>query len=151
MPHVERPLPCAAAQNTASQKHVNDRNTPAPKRKDAGTRAPLWGRRDWLRSTLAIGTPAFGSSAWSQSESTRGITVAQVVDMSATQQDISRDFLTGSRAAWVDLNARGGVQGKPVQHLVLETDGTTAQLQSAWKTAHQQASCVTHAARQGNA
>ena len=62
--------------------------------------------------------------------------------MSATQQDISRDFLTGSRAAWVDLNARGGVQGKPVQHLVLETDGTTAQLQSAWKTAHQQASCV---------
>ena len=151
MPHVERPLPCAAAQNTASQKTLNNRNTPAPKGKDAGTRAPLWGRRDWLRSTFAIGTPAFGSSAWSQSESTRGITVAQVVDMSATQQDISRDFLTGSRAAWVDLNARGGVQGKPVQHLVLETDGTTAQLQSAWKTAHQQASCVALSGCVGNA
>ena len=128
MPHVERPLPCAAAQNTASPKPLNDRNTPTPKGKDAGIRAPLWGRRDWLRSTLAIGTPAFGISAWSQSESTRGITVAQVVDMSAAQQDISRDFLTGSRAAWVDLNARGGVQGRPEQHMVLETDGTPAQL-----------------------
>mgnify|MGYP006197655113 FL=1 len=77
--------------------------------------------------------------------------MAQVVDMSAAQQDISRDFLTGSRAAWVDLNARGGVQGKPVQHLVLETDGTTAQLQSAWKTAHQQASCVALSGCVGNA
>ena len=151
MPHVEHPLPCAAAQNTASQKPLSDRSAPVPEGKDAGTRVPLWGRRDWLRSTLAIGTTTFGSRAWSQSESNRGITVTQVVDMSAAQQDISRDFLTGSRAAWVDLNARGGVQGKPVQHLVLETDGTTAQLQSAWKTAHQQASCVALSGCVGNA
>ena len=99
MPHVEHPLPCATAQNTASQKPLGDRSTPVSEGKDAGTRVPLWGRRDWLRSTLAIGTTTFGSSAWSQSESTHSITVAQVVDMSATQQDISRDFLTGSRAA----------------------------------------------------
>lgn len=51
------------------------------------------------------------------------ITVAQLVDGSAAQQDVSKDFLIGSRAAWQDLNARGGVRGRPVNHVALEVEG----------------------------
>lgn len=108
----------------------------------AAAKTPPWARRDWLRGVLAVGATALGHRAWAQNENVRGIVVAQVVDMSPNQQDVSRDFLTGSRAAWLDINARGGVQGKPVQHLVLETDGTPAQLQTAWKSVHQQTQCV---------
>lgn len=108
----------------------------------SGRNLLTWDRRDWLRSIVAIGAASAVPTAWSQSDSGRGITVAQVVDLSASQQDVSRDFLTGSRVAWMDINARGGVQGKPIQHLVLETDGSTAQLRAAWKTAHQQSSCI---------
>ena len=126
----------APPRRTLHRKNVNDRNTPV-KRKDAGARAPFGDDETWLRN-CSDKDPFLAAVPGAKAGTTRGITVAQVVDMSAAQRDIGRDFLTGSRAAW-DPNARGGIQGKPVQHLVLETDGTTAQLQSAWKTAHQQA------------
>ena len=61
----------------------------------------------------------------------RSIVVAQVVDFSLAQQDVSKDFLIGSRAAWQDINAKGGLRGKPVQHLTLETDGTPASIRAA--------------------
>ena len=57
--------------------------------------------------------------------------VAQLVDFSAEQQDVSKDFLIGSRAAWQDINARGGIRGKRVEHLAVETDGTPASLRAA--------------------
>ncbi|GAD23475.1 amino acid/amide ABC transporter substrate-binding protein [Acidovorax sp. MR-S7] len=72
----------------------------------------------------------------------RSIAVAQIVDLSARHQDVSRDFLVGSRAAWAAFNAQGGLRGKPVQHLVLETDGSAASLRAAWQTAHADPACV---------
>ncbi len=81
-------------------------------------------RRDWLRCATGMGLwMAAGQPAWAQGDSSRTVSIAQVVDMSPGQQDVSRDFLTGSRAAWQDTNAHGGIQGKSVQHMVLETDG----------------------------
>lgn len=98
-------------------------------------------RRTWIKGLLATGLCQAGG-AMAQGDNTRNPVIAQVVDMSPGQQDVSRDFLTGSRAAWQDINARGGIQGRPVQHLVLETDGTAAQVQSAWQTAYRISQCV---------
>lgn len=63
--------------------------------------------------------------------SARSVAVAQVADLSPLRQDVSKDFLIGARAAWQDFNARGGLRGRPVQHLTLEVDGSTASLRGA--------------------
>lgn len=70
-----------------------------------------------------------GKDAGAQSQTLRAaplgtITVAQILDMSVSQQDISKDFLIGSRAAWQDINSRGGLRGRTLAHWVLETDGS---------------------------
>ena len=93
-------------------------------------------RRHWLQGVAAMG---LAGNAWAQgaessakkADTDRPHVVAQVADLSADQQDVSRDFLVGSRTAWQEINAKGGVQGRPVQHQTLETDGTPASLQSA--------------------
>jgi ABC-type branched-subunit amino acid transport system substrate-binding protein len=128
-----------SAQRTGKPGDYDHRARP-PRHHQDGPSAPA--RREWLRCTLGLGGWAAATGAWGQGDGTRSIAVAQIADMSPAQQDVSRDFLTGSRAAWQDINARGGIQGKPVQHVVLETDGTPSQLQSAWQTAHQQTTCV---------
>ncbi len=68
--------------------------------------------------------------------------VAQLVDFSQEQQDVSKDFLIGSRAAWQDINAHGGIRGRRVEHLAVETDGTPASLRTALATLKNDASCV---------
>jgi ABC-type branched-subunit amino acid transport system substrate-binding protein len=73
---------------------------------------------------------------------TRGLSVAQVVDHSLAQQDVSKDFLIGSRAFWQDINAHGGLRGKPIQHLTLETDGTPASVRAALNRIRNDPSCI---------
>lgn len=104
-------------------------------------------RQPTRRSVLSAGAAtALGAwlPAWAQGPRTgaRGVTVAQIVDMSAGQTDVSKDFLIGARAAWADINAKGGVRGLPVQHLVLETDGSSASLAKAVDTLQTQPQCV---------
>lgn len=70
------------------------------------------------------------------------ITVAQLVDMSYLQQDVAKDFLIGSRAAWQDINLRGGLRGRPVKHWVLETDGSEQSARLAWAQARENPSCI---------
>jgi hypothetical protein len=65
-----------------------------------------------------------------------------MVDFSQAQQDVSKDFLIGSRAAWADINSRGGLRGRRVEHLVLETDGTPASLGKALTTLKDTPSCL---------
>lgn len=72
----------------------------------------------------------------------RGLVVAQVVDYSLAQQDVSKDFLIGSRAAWQDINSRGGIRGRKVQHLALGTDGSPASLLNALNTIRDNPGCV---------
>jgi ABC-type branched-subunit amino acid transport system substrate-binding protein len=99
------------------------------------------------RRVLAAGAGAFlagAAPAWAQPGRTAGkpLTVAQIHDTSVAQQDVSKDFLIGSRAAWQDINAKGGVRGRPVQHLSIEVDGTLPSLQAAVASIKDNHGCV---------
>ena len=94
-------------------------------------------RRGWLQRA-SLFTAAAAAPCWAQSgkiarvsPAARSLVVAQLVDVSEGQQDVSKDFLTGSRAAWQDINARGGIRGRQVTHLTVETDGTAARVRTA--------------------
>lgn len=102
-------------------------------------------RRKTLQGLAALGACTVGA-AWAQPgkapTASRAIQVAQIVDTSAAQQDVSKDFLIGSRAAWQDINARGGIKGRPVQHVSVETDGTAASLRAALQQLADNPACV---------
>jgi hypothetical protein len=89
---------------------------------------------------------ATSANSWAQpgkpSRQTTSIVIAQVVDFSQAQQDVSKDFLIGSRAAWQDINLRGGIRGRQVQHLAVETDGTPASLRTALDSVKANPACV---------
>lgn len=70
------------------------------------------------------------------------IVVAQIVDVSEAQQDVAKDFLIGSRAAWQDINLRGGVKGRKVTHQTIETDGSAASVKQAFSAASDNPDCV---------
>jgi len=72
----------------------------------------------------------------------RNPAVVQIVDTSMAQQDVSRDFLIGSRAAWQDINTRGGIRGRTIEHITIETDGSTASLRTAVDTIKSLPNCV---------
>jgi ABC-type branched-subunit amino acid transport system substrate-binding protein len=111
-------------------------------------------RRQWMQwlagGSLVSQIPAFAQTPANRISS-RPVTVAQIVDMSSGQQDVSRDFLTGSRAAWLDLQAKGGIKGHPVQHVVLEVNGTGAAMREAWQSLQEQDQCVALTGCAGNA
>ena len=83
-------------------------------------------------------------TAWAEPGRTPGrpITVAQIFDTSNEQQDVARDFLIGSRAAWQDINNRGGLHGRPVQHSAIEVDGTLSSLKAAIQLLRDNSACV---------
>lgn len=91
-------------------------------------------RRKLICSAAActLGAP---SIVWAQTSKIKTgantLSVAQIVDTSPEQQDVSRDFLVGSRAAWQTINAQGGLKGRPIQHLTIEVDGSAAGVRSA--------------------
>jgi Periplasmic binding protein len=106
---------------------------------------PVLSRRRLLKhASLAVAAPA--SVAWAQpgkpSRQSTSIVVAQIVDFSQAQQDVSKDFLIGSRAAWQDINLRGGINGRQVQHLAVETDGSPAGLRAALDSVKANTACV---------
>lgn len=109
-------------------------------------RNPLAGRRRVLRSGLALLAAPLAAAAVAQpgraGVAARPITVAQIFDGSPPQQDVSKDFLIGSRAAWQDINTHGGLRGRPVQHLSLEVDGTPASLRAALLAVQNNPACV---------
>lgn len=109
------------------------------------TSLPKFNRRDLMLAALGVG--ATGTApVWAQGPSgaqgARTHTVAQIVDMSASQIDVSKDFLVGSRAAWKDINAKGGLRGAAVRHLVLEVDGSAASVRTAVDTLKNQPQCL---------
>lgn len=106
---------------------------------------PFLTRRHLLAG--AAGLPLFATQqarpqALKSPPAMRSLGIVQIVDTSAAQQDISRDFLIGSRAAWQDINARGGLRGRPVQHMVIEVDGSLPSLRAALETIKNQAQYV---------
>ena len=101
-------------------------------------------KRRRLVTGAAVAAAALAAPAFAQKGKSGAATaiVAQIVDMSNEQQDVSRDFLVGSRAAWQDINARGGVRGRPVQHLSVEIDGSAASLRAAVMQLRDNPACV---------
>lgn len=101
-------------------------------------------RRTLLLSTsliaAATAVPCIAQSSKSMIQ--RNLVVAQILDTSQAQQDVSKDFLIGSRAAWQDINLRGGIRGKQVQHLTLETDGSAESARAALDSIKNNPSCV---------
>ncbi len=81
----------------------------------------------------------------------RPLTIVQPFDASPAEQDVSKDFLAGARAAWQEINGRGGVQGRAVQHVALETDGTAEGVQRACRAALGDPACVALSGSVGNA
>lgn len=73
---------------------------------------------------------------------TAPVTVVQILDSSMAQQDVSKDFLLGSRAAWQDINAQGGLRGRAVRHETLEVDGSAGAVRQAVRAAVADPSCV---------
>lgn len=98
------------------------------------------------RRALLVSAAAFAAAprVHAQPGRTAGkpVTVAQLVDVSAAQQDVSKDFLIGARAFWQDLNTRGGLRGRPVNHLGLEVGGTAASLRAAMDQVRDNPACV---------
>ena len=89
-------------------------------------------RRQFMTAATATAVAATSLSTWAQSSASgRGITIAQIADMSPGQIDVSKDFLAGSRTAWQEINAKGGLRGKTVRHQVLEVDGGAVGLRDA--------------------
>ncbi len=100
---------------------------------------------DRRRLLLGAAGWAWGASAAAQARRASGqraIAVAQIFDGSIGQQDVSKDFLIGSRAAWQDINARGGVRGNTVQHTTIEVDGTLSSLRAALAAVRDNPACV---------
>jgi len=97
---------------------------------------------------MAASLARFGS--FSLAAEHEAISIAQVVDMSAGQQDVSRDFMAGSKVAWQNLNARGGIRGRKIQHLVMEVDGTPDSIQNAWNSIVSEARCIAISGPVGN-
>ncbi len=99
------------------------------------------------RSLLQMGGTAAvlaSVSPWTSAQggNGRGPMVGQIADTSNAYQDISKDFVIGSRAAWQEINAAGGLRGQRVRHLVIETDGSAAQRDAAWLQLRDDDSCV---------
>lgn len=108
------------------------------------TRTPSLPRRTTLKTLAALS--AAPALVWAQpgkaSGPARSVLVAQMVDTSPGQQDVSKDFLIGSRAAWADINAKGGLRGRPVQHVSIEVDGSPASVRSALQTLLDNPACL---------
>ena len=102
--------------------------------------------RRLLLKLAGMTSAASVAQAWAQPDSTgapaKNIVIAQVVDFSQAQQDVSKDFLIGSRAAWQDINLRGGIRGRKVNHLTLETDGTPASVRAALEAIKASPGCM---------
>lgn len=98
-------------------------------------------RRRILQAGFGVAASALALPA-ARAQAGRAVTVAQIVDMSEMQQDVSKDILIGSRAAWQDINSRGGLRGRPVQHLSIEVDGSAASLRAALAQVRDNPACV---------
>ena len=103
------------------------------------------GRRQFMKQAGIIAA-CVAAPAMAQPGKTRiaprDVAVAQLVDVSQTQQDVSKDFLTGSRAAWQAINLSGGLRGRRVEHLAIEVDGTPASVRAALDSVKNNPTCL---------
>jgi hypothetical protein len=107
-------------------------------------------RRLAIQRILAVSATAMlpGGAALAQpkniviSNNERPWVVAQIVDSTIQQQDVAKDFLIGSRAAWQAINSKGGLFDRAIKHLVIETDGTVTSLRAAVDSVRENPLCL---------
>ena len=99
-------------------------------------------RRAVLQRILAVSAAAMLPAIPVRAQPVKPWVIAQIVDTTAQQQDVSKDYLIGSRAARQEINEKGGLQGRPVKHLSIETDGTATSLRAALDSAQSITSCI---------
>jgi ABC-type branched-subunit amino acid transport system substrate-binding protein len=103
-------------------------------------------RRSILRGAVGLASylaaPIWAQPGKASSTARSVLTLAQIIDSSASQLDVSRDFLIGSRAAWQDINAKGGINGHLIKHMTLEVDGSAASLHTALDEVKKITNCV---------
>ena len=95
-----------------------------------------------MASTLLASARNASAQSSKPAANSKSVVVAQIVDVSQAQQDVSKDFLIGSRAAWQDINLRGGINGRKVLHQTLETDGTPTSVKQSLGVALDNPACV---------
>ncbi|MHB1122073.1 MAG: ABC transporter substrate-binding protein [Ramlibacter sp.] len=105
---------------------------------------PLLSRRDLLRGSLLAASAggALGQTGRKNGSAAAAVTVVQILDTSMAQQDVAKDFLLGSRAAWHDIQTQGGLRGRPVRHETMEVDGSAAAVRQALEAALADPSCI---------
>jgi ABC-type branched-subunit amino acid transport system substrate-binding protein len=108
-------------------------------------------RRRFLGMTGCMAAaPWLGTAhAAKPASSNRAYTIAQVVDISMAQRDVSKDILIGARAAWQDINAQGGLHGTEIRHITLEVDGSPQSMQEALNTLRNEDRCIAVSAAAG--
>ena len=99
-------------------------------------------RRAVLQRILAVSAAAMLPAIPVRAQPVKPWVITQIVDTTAHQQDVSKDFLIGSRAAWQEINAKGGLLGRPVKHLSIETDGTATSLRAALDSVQSNNACI---------
>ncbi|OYU44566.1 MAG: twin-arginine translocation pathway signal protein [Burkholderiales bacterium PBB4] len=98
-------------------------------------------RRSFLATASSLS--ALGTfPAWGQPGNGSNSVVVQIADTSLGQIDVTKDFLAGSRTAWQEINARGGLRGKPVKHQIIEVDGSAVSLRAAVDSVKNQSQVV---------
>ncbi len=100
-------------------------------------------RRSFLSTAGAASALAL-ASPWvlAQNAGQRSPMVGQIADVSNAYRDISKDFVIGSRAAWQEINAAGGLRGQRLRHTVIEIDSSAAHLDAAWAQLRDDENCV---------
>ena len=83
-------------------------------------------RRQVLALTAGM-SASLGAAAQAPSRSGRVLRVAQLLDSSPDQQELSRDYATGVQIGLAEFNR----SGRPVQLVSLNTDGSAASLRQA--------------------
>ncbi len=108
------------------------------------------------RRRLLGATGALALSPWSLAQepsssngNTQVFTIAQVVDTSIAQQDVSKDLMIGSRAAWQEINSNGGLRGLQIRHATFEVDGSPQSLQEALQAMSTDRQCIAISATSG--
>jgi ABC-type branched-subunit amino acid transport system substrate-binding protein len=83
-------------------------------------------RRQLILGSAACAIGVNAKRAWS-APTNRAVLVSQLVDVSAAQQDVSKDFLIGARAAVADINSRRLAGRFTITHEVIEISGSSAE------------------------
>jgi ABC-type branched-subunit amino acid transport system substrate-binding protein len=84
-------------------------------------------RRTWLKATAIAAT---GASPFAFAQPS--LRLAQLVDTSSTQQELSRDYTTGLQLAWTESRGRRGA-GNDVSIIRVETDGSDTSIAAAFE------------------